>query len=262
MRREDGERAMASLIVDLSTEFPFFIGGRTKYRVSDWDQENNPHLMFWADVHKDPRKVVQEVLDSDTSEKLKDEVRYLLEDKFFKDRRFSSIYHIALRHVAISRYGFAIPDRHALLLIKKHSPGGVVEIGAGSGYWANLLNKCSVSVAAYDSSTGKYRNGFKYGAHFEVKVAAHDKALADGAHKEKTLLLSWPDYQDSWPAETLNLYKGDTVAYIGEGNGGCTGDDKFHEILEKQWEEVVDYVIPVWWGVHDRLSIYKRKGES
>lgn len=262
MKGEDGKGPMGSLIVDLSTEFPFNFGRPLKYRVSDWDQKNNPHLMFWADVHKDPRKVIQEILDSDAPAKQKEEVRYLLDMKFNKDRRFSSIYHIALRHVAISRYGFAIPDQHSLLLIKKHSPNGVVEIGAGSGYWANLLTKCGVSVAAYDSSTGKYRNGFKYGAHFEVKVAAHDKALADGAHKEKTLLLSWPDYQASWPSEALTLYKGNTVAYIGEGNGGCTGDDKFHEILEKEWGEVVDYVIPVWWGVHDRLCIYKRKGGS
>lgn len=237
-------------------------GNRTKYRVSEWDQKNNPHLMLWANTHIDPIKVVQEVLGSDAPEKQKDEVRWLLDDKFNKDRRFSSIFHIALRQVGISRYGFAIPDRRALLLIKRHSPNGVVEIGAGSGYWANLLTKCDVPVVAYDPSTGKYRNGFKYGSHFEINVAPHDKALADGAHKEKTLLLSWPDYQDSWPSEALTLYKGDTVAYIGEGSGGCTGDDKFHEILENEWQEVADYVIPVWWGVHDRLYIFRRKGKE
>jgi hypothetical protein len=247
---------MDSLLVDTSDCFPFNFGEPTKYRVDAWDIENNPNLMFWAKSHIDPITLIKSIVDDPAEpEKLKREVSWLLT----KELKTQSIYNITLRHIAIHRYGFSVLDKAGLDLIKKYSPEGVVEVGAGSGYLAMLLGYLDVPVAAYDSYTGKYRNSFEFGAHAKVEKANHKKALKDGAHKEKTLLLSWPDYSTGWPAETLSLYKGDVVAYIGEGDGGCTGDDKFHETLAKEWECVEERSIPVWWGIHDRLYIFKRK---
>jgi hypothetical protein len=249
---------MESLVVDLSDGFPFTFGP-TKYQVDPWDIENNPGLMFWAKANNDPVALIKSIVDDPAEpQELKNEISWVLN----KDRemRMKSIYAITLRHVAIARYGFAVADKKALDLIKKHSHDGVVEIGAGCGYLAMLLERVDVRVSAYDSFTGKYRNTFKFGAHAKVEKSRHSNALADGAHKEKTLLMSWPDYAVSWPGEALSLYKGNTVAYIGEGDGGCTGDDKFHRILSKKWECVEEHSIPVWWGVHDRLEVYKRKG--
>lgn len=250
---------MESLVVDTSDGFPFSFGEPTKYQVDPWDIENNPNLMFWAKAHNDPISLIKSIVDdpAEPAERKK-EVSWVLN----RDHEMKSIYNLTLRHVAIARYGFAIPDKRALDLIKAHSPNGVVEIGAGSGYLAMLLERVGVPVSAYDSFSGKYRNAFKFGAHAKVEKGLHKEALAKGAHKEKTLLLSWPDYSVSWPSEALSLYKGNAVAYIGEGDGGCTGDDKFHKTLAKKWDCVEEYSIPVWWGVHDRLEIYKRKEEG
>jgi len=55
----------------------------------------------------------------------------------------------------------------------------------------------------------------------------------------------------------FNGYKGDTVAYVGEINDGCTGYDPE---IEKTWEMVKQVQIPVWDGIHDSLGIFKRKG--
>ena len=47
-------------------------------------------------------------------------------------------------------YAWSVPSEHALDLIRDASPGGVCEIGSGTGYWAMLLRRKGVSVAAYD----------------------------------------------------------------------------------------------------------------
>jgi hypothetical protein len=220
-----------SMIVKIDDMF-----STSHYRVHPWDVKNNPYLMLWTRVYSEPEALAKEL-----GLKLRD----------------TGMLSISARWEAISRYGFAIPDHAALSLIKKKSPNGVIEIGAGSGYWAKLLGALGVLVDAYDSYTGKYQHGFKHGSHATVNKLDHTKALSS-EHAGLTLLLCWPDYQASWPAEALDFYKGDTVVYVGEGSDGCTGDSKFHGMLYENWTETDCLDIPQWFGIHDRVYIYKR----
>lgn len=54
------------------------------------------------------------------------------------------------RDELLARFGFVVPDDAALQGIVEHSPHGVVEVGAGLGYWARLLADRGVDVVAYD----------------------------------------------------------------------------------------------------------------
>jgi hypothetical protein len=45
------------------------------------------------------------------------------------------------RSQLITRYGFAIPSEEALGAIWRCSPRGVIEVGAGTGYWAYVLQQ-------------------------------------------------------------------------------------------------------------------------
>jgi hypothetical protein len=56
----------------------------------------------------------------------------------------------------------------------------------------------------------------------------------------------------------VNEYLGHTLAYIGEGEWGCTADDTFHRQLNKHWEQTAYVELPQWSGIHDGLYIYKR----
>jgi hypothetical protein len=49
---------------------------------------------------------------------------------------------------------------------------------------------------------------------------------------------------------------GRTLAFIGEGEGGCTADDEFFRLLETG-EEVESIPLPQWDGLHDHLTIYR-----
>lgn len=35
--------------------------------------------------------------------------------------------------------------------------------------------------------------------------------------------------------KSLKYYRGNRFIYVGEGSGGCTGDGKFHDLLEDRW---------------------------
>jgi hypothetical protein len=175
------------------------------------------------------------------------------------------------------RYSWAVPDEPALAVIARYSPNGVVEIGAGGGYWAMLLRERGVDVVAYDpdpEATGEHtwHSGRRWS---EVLRGDHTAVIG---HPDRTLFLCWPNYDMSWTDQVIDLFEGDTVVYVGEGSGGCTGTDRMHALLGEQtycphWDDepctcdpvqakfqhVETVEIPQWWGMHDRLNVYKRR---
>lgn len=160
-----------------------------------------------------------------------------------------------VRHELVRTHAWAVPTVEALEAIRKHSPAGVVEIGAGGGYWAKLLRECGVDVLAYDTKP-----------YASVQVNARWSEVRRGGprmasrHPKRSLFLCWPPYSTPMAHDALCAYAGDTVLYVGEGSSGATGDDAFHEELEDNWHELEDeYVsLPQWPGIHDGLYVYKR----
>jgi hypothetical protein len=150
-----------------------------------------------------------------------------------------------LREAFICDYSFALPCQEALQIIKKYSP--IVEIGAGSGFWAYLLSKAGCDIIATDKNLDKIHN-----------VHQIEASEAINKYPTKNIFCCWPDYNDEWSSNFLNLVKNQIVIYIGEFRG-CTANDKFHDLLDEAFELVEEFPIPQWYGIHDRLFVYKRK---
>lgn len=199
------------------------------------------------------------------------------------DNEYLDVYEDALKHQREHgglgglhdikrRYSWAVPNEEALTTIAAHSPRGVVEIGAGGGYWTRLLRDRGVDVIAYDPQPvdSKWHDGRLWS---EVLQGDHTAIIG---HADRTLFLCWPSYDEAWTHEVVELYDGDIIVYIGEGSGGCTGDDRMHALLGEQaycwhddepcacawpaakFHEVETVSIPQWWGLHDVLAVYKR----
>ena len=160
-----------------------------------------------------------------------------------------------LRDQCIGAFGFAIPDLRAIQMIAKLKK--VVEIGAGSGYWAWLLNQRGVDVRAYDNRS-RGRGAMYWDYHWGyVEIDNHGVLLS--TPPEYALMLCWPEYEESQAVDSLKAFKGNDVIYVGEREGGCTGDDKFFRLLAKNWTMTAEHAIPTFPGIHDQLQIYHRK---
>lgn len=188
-----------------------------------------------------------------------------------------------VRDRAIRAFAFAVPTDQALDAIARHSPGGVVEVGAGTGYWAHLLHQRGVDVVAYDVAPAPTADREWFAdtePWYPVQPGDHHAAAQ---HPDRTLLLVWPTKGAIWAAEALAEFHesgGGCVAFVGEGPGGRTGDEVFHALLGETtgclqcdhgsvdspctcdahacWTRVETVPLPHWPGFHDDLHLYRR----
>lgn len=164
------------------------------------------------------------------------------------------------RDTLTNLYSFPIPHPDALKWVVDQLQGSsLVEIGAGTGYWASLLSQMGVDVLAYDKfpvdqGANTYHRSEAY--HPVLQGDASSAAL----HPERVLYLSWPPYATPMGFEALSAYTGQGLLYCGERHGGCTADDDFFDLLHKEWEQVAACESHVTWhGIHDELTLYRRK---
>ncbi len=183
-----------------------------------------------------------------------------------------------------SVYAFAIPTERALRAIATHSPHGVVELGAGTGYWASLLRDLGVPIVAFDIAPPMSPdNRWFHSSTAWFEVQRGDESAIE-PYGDRTLLLVWPTRDQTWPADALDRFHaagGRTVIYVGEAAGGQTGDARFHALLgayehcvactygvhdlacvcgtRTMWRRTERVVLPHWPGQHDDLHVCVRR---
>lgn len=158
------------------------------------------------------------------------------------------------RHELVERYSWAVPNVEAIYVLVQLSP--IVEIGAGTGYWARLIHDAGGDIVAYDNMVWKKQH---HGRWFPVQYGGPGKVRS---HPDRTLFLCWPPYAKPMAWQALRNYKGARVVYVGEDSSGCTGCDKFHNLLDREWREQQTVQLPQWWGIYDRMKIYARRGKG
>jgi hypothetical protein len=160
------------------------------------------------------------------------------------------------------KWSWGVPNEAALNTIIRYSPNGLIEIGAGAGYWCSLLRERGLDVVAYDINPPP-------GSSWTSRETPYTE-ITQGDHtnvagfKDRTLLTCWPERTDPWPHEMVTLYEGDTIIYIGEGPKGCTGTREMLQLLGIEESdaplfkvtETVD--IPQWSGMRDRMYACRR----
>jgi len=181
----------------------------------------------------------------------------------------------------LNHFGCTAWTEAALSKIKEFSYYGVVELGAGSGKWANALRLRGCDVRAFDNMSflpeskgepaaegrggGNKANNNKD----NKKVQSETALLAQKAGVElgdekvftekssttyfglkrgnnlnnRSLLLVYPPCGDM-AVKVLREYQGDTLIYIGEGRGGVNANADFFDVLE------------------NRIKFKKRKGDQ
>lgn len=165
------------------------------------------------------------------------------------------------------RYSWAVPTDDALDAIAAIGP--IVEVGAGTGYWARLLKDQAVDVVAYDVAPpgGPIHNRW----HCEVPVRTWTEVLRGdawraGSHSDRALLLCWPPLGTAMAENALTAYRGSQVVYVGEGpwtgywgDEPVTGTTAFLDLLTAQYAAVGDPVLlPSFGGEFASLTVWRR----
>lgn len=124
-----------------------------------------------------------------------------------------------------------------------------LEIMAGRGWLASALAYHGVNIHATDGHIG-------FGVEsttsiFPVGIFTATEAIKQFEHRSDVLICSWPPYLDTALNDALNHWPSDKPIYIiGEGPGGCTGDDSFWDQFDitdtYRWQ-------PNQWGQHSAL---------
>lgn len=159
------------------------------------------------------------------------------------------------REAMVKDYAWAIPNDAAIKLLVEYSP--IVELGAGSGYWAHLVSKNGGDIVAYDkhpvgSKKADYTFNQKW---FDVQVG---HVVSIKKHSSRTLFLCWPPYADDFALRCLRAYQGEFLISVDECLGGCVADEGYFEELEANWTLVKEIKIPTWRGIEDSMTLYQR----
>jgi hypothetical protein len=154
---------------------------------------------------------------------------------------------LALKAAIAGHYAWAVPTDEAIFAIRKCT-AHVVEIGAGSGYWAWMMRQAGIDVAAFDN--GPPRLGWH-------KVASSDERMA-ACYPDHALLLCWPPWASDMADTALTCHSGRYVIYVGEWMGGSATPNFFARLIANY--DAVDVVrIPQWMDRDDRLMVFRRR---
>lgn len=174
---------------------------------------------------------------------------------------YERLYHVGIERYALcTEYAFSIISPGDVAWISRLVAGrSVVELGAGRGYWAWQLEQAGLTVHAFEPRTPGVDNEYLKTSGQFTTVSRRDHTVVD-EHPDSVLMMLWPGYNVDWAADALRRYRGDMLIYAGEGMGGCTADDDFYELLERDWKCLATSGQHVtWWGIHDALNAYVRK---
>lgn len=180
-------------------------------------------------------------------------------EKLFSESRaldFMGSWLIRRQHV--EQFGFSVLTEDTIKKLAKYSP--FVEVGAGTGYWSFELIKHGLDSIATDLTPYKDNHyPFKDTKPYVSILQLDAETATRWSAGRRTLLMSWPCYGEDWAYKAAKAYTGDTIIYCGEGNGGCTADDQFHELMDTKWNCVEYIAIPQFHGIHDGIHIYQRR---
>jgi len=165
----------------------------------------------------------------------------------------------------------ATPNKAALVAIKKVGP--LVEIGAGTGYWASLLRARGVNMVSYDiapqvnleggasQSTLKKKSSKQNEYHGNVPgftKVLQGNAMRAAEHGDRALFLCYPPPAEPMAADALKAYNGNCVVYVGEW-GGLTADLMFERSLQKSFRLESQLSLPNFGNQASQLTIWRRR---
>jgi len=154
------------------------------------------------------------------------------------------------------RYAYAVPDEATLSALAGLGP--LVELAAGTGYWAYRLAARGVDIVALDQAPpdGDRPNRYHAKTSTWTTVVTGD-ATALSEYPDRALFLCWPPLFSSL-GDCLKYYTGEVVALIGDGGYRTAHLRDLNETFTSTVVSPVEALEP-FPGIAPTLSIWRRR---
>jgi hypothetical protein len=163
-----------------------------------------------------------------------------------------------------AQYAWAIPDERALRICKEFSP--LIEMGAGKGYWANLLKLRGCDIVCYDNEAWR---GDKNKFTNVKKGNPKHLTLPKNGNNTRNLFLCYPDDRDKLAMKCLKYFTGEYIVHVGElmstgtlsmpqSPWGRTTTSDFQVALAEEFHCILQCSIPSYPFAKDCISVWKR----
>jgi hypothetical protein len=160
------------------------------------------------------------------------------------------------RQQMVAAYAWAIPNAEAIELLVRHAP--LVEMGAGTGYWAWLVRQGGGDILAFDRyPPPDPRNRWHAGESQWTEVLPGGARLL-ARHPGRTLFLCWPPRDEPMEEQCLQAYDGHTLIYVGELPADPAKPTALPHPFES-WTVAGTLDLPQWESVTDRLFVLRRR---
>lgn len=164
------------------------------------------------------------------------------------------------------QYAYSLFPPEVLRIIAALSP--LVELGAGNGYLAWLLQQMNVDVVPFDAyPVEEGRNWFfhtRFGLPAKGALSWRDvkkgTATSLKAYRDRTLLLCWPP-RNAMAFEALRSFPGQRLVLVVDCS--CCADKAFFRELQCNWTREYASTTGSWPNCHtETLEIYYRTSSS
>lgn len=132
-----------------------------------------------------------------------------------------------------------------------------LSVGAGLGYTEKLAADRGCDIIATDIEPSQNNNWCKGNLHCEVEKIGALEAVKK--YSDRNVFMAWPPYDHPMAHQVVEaILPGKFLLYVGEGWGGCTGNDDFFSYLSENFTRIDDILIPRWSGIYDEAVLYRK----
>jgi SAM-dependent methyltransferase len=170
------------------------------------------------------------------------------------------------RNEYVKLCGFAVHTQEVVDTLAGHFQNKkVIDVGCGNGYLTRLLSERNVDIVGVDNYIRKYSFGTRK-LTSEIRRRNGVFYVKNHGRKFDAMILSWPCYNTDFAHRVASfIRKGQLLYYLGEGDGGCTGDADFHEyvqseswLYEQELSEQLNNDHIQFSGIHDSWHVYRK----
>jgi len=144
--------------------------------------------------------------------------------------------------------------------------GPLLCVGSGKALTEKVISLTETEVIATDPGLSHGSESLltdKYWPLMDMEILTASEAVEKYSNAN-CFMIVWPTFNGEWTGEFVEkiVEKKNPltrIIHIGEGEGECTGNDKFHDLLSENFE--LESVIwgKRWVGIHDRVQIWGPK---